>query len=325
MRWGVAGCLLALGLGQPPGFAAADQRGVTRAEIDEQFRLGEQAWKASCPKPTEDGSCVALRAGAHRPRLIVLDRDPALAAEAQRRFQTVANLWRRLGGGELPGARPFSHPGQARSVHPSYGAIFAADTELASPPPTTGPPPAPTRPALAGAAHAAAGAAFYLAEAQWEELIRIEPPVDPGLLPRGEVDMVTGPPAFTWTPRLKRRFKAFILRKVDQLARTRRMYLALFARGEAPFDVSAAARIGQLYEATEDEIPTGQMEDKAAAAFERCLDLGAKRERYDEWFRLCEHELTALKPVEFPKLNELIPEATSAQSTITPIPVIPRL
>ena len=196
---------------------------------------------------------------------------------------------------------------------------------MARPPASDAPAAAPPRPALAGAAHAAAGAAFYLAEAQWEELIRIEPPIDPNLLPPPETDLVLDPPAFKWTPQLQRRFKAFVTRKLDQLARTRQIYLALFAMREPPFDVAAAARIGQLYEATDDDTAVDWLDHKAADAFERCFDLGARRERYDEWFRLCERELTALRPSDFPRLNERIPEAANAQSSLAPVPLIPRL
>jgi hypothetical protein len=240
----------------------------------------------------------------------------------------VAKLWRGLGGRELPGARQLTHPGPAASVHRRNGAIaaiFGADPELIPPPSTGGTAAGPPHLGLADAARAAAGAAFYLAEAQWEELLRIAPPIDPDLLPDPEMDLVLGPPAFKWTPQLQRRFKAFITRKLDQLARTRQMYLALFARREPPFDVAAAARIGQLYEAFDDDVANDRLDGKAAAAFERCLDLGAGRERYDEWFLLCEHQLTVLKPTEFPKLNEHVPEFGNAESAIAPIPLIPRL
>jgi hypothetical protein len=314
VRSALVGCLLVLLLGQTPQPAAAAERGAAD-EIVDQFRRGEQAWRASCPKPTEDGSCVELRSTRFRPRLFAIARDPALAAEARRRFLTVATLWRRLGGGDAPDA-PRSKP----SVHTDYGQLFRADPD----PNTVAVPPA--RSELPGAAHAAAGAAFYLAEAQWEAFIHLVPPRDPWRSrypPNADLILEKEPRAMTL--QMQRRSEAFVARKLDQLARTRRMYLAVAARREAPFDVAATARLGQLYDASYDDFPKEEIGDKAVAAFEKCFDRGAKDARYDEWFRLCEHALTVLRPTDFPEANELAPEANYAAGGIVPAPVIPRL
>ena len=103
------------------------------------------------------------------------------------------------------------------------------------------------------------------------------------------------------------------------------MYLSLLAMREPPFDIAAIARIGQLYQGFDDDIPSEQLDDKAVVAFKRCFDMGAKNARYDEWFRLCEHELTVLRPFEFPKANELVPEASCPVNPVLPVPVITRL
>ena len=79
---------------------------------------------------------------------------------------------------------------------------------------------------------------------------------------------------------------------------------------------------------TGDAAPTffDRLDDKAVAAFEKCFDTAAKNARYDEWFRLCENELTVLRPSEFSKADELVPEANHAEeSKIVPIPPISRL
>ncbi len=310
---------MALQLGQPVPSAAAARDAA--AEIEEQFRAGEQAWKASCPKPTEDGSCIEIRSGVHRPRALVVERDPALVAAARLHFSRVAKLWRRMGGREIPGARASAsaQSGHAPSVHPRYAAIFgvradqdqweSAGTAAAAAPSSD----------RARAARAAAGTAFYLAEAQWEAFLRIEPPFDPGQPrdgPAGDEAIRKG------GRRWRRRMKAFVIRKMDQLVRTREMYLALLKMRQAPFEVASIARIGQLYSAFDDASAGDLLDAKAAAAFETCFDTAAKNARYDEWFRLCEHELTVLRPGEFPKANEFVPEANHAESGLAPIPLI---
>jgi hypothetical protein len=320
VRSAALGCLLVVQLGQPPQPASAAERGAAE-EIVDQFRRGEEAWRASCPQPTEDGSCVELRSTRFRSRLFVIERDPALVAEARRHFLAVATLWRRLGGHEIPGATESVHPRRAPPVHTDYREIFRADADVDRPAST-----APARPDVSGAAQAATGAAFYLAEAEWEAFIRLVPPIDPfrSQYPP-DADLILEKPSRTMTRQTQRRFKAFIVRKLDQLVRTRQTYLTIVAMRRAPFDVAARARIGQLYQGFDDDIPVEQLEEKAVAAFEKCFDQGAKDGRYDEWFRLCERGLTALRPTAFPEVEELVPEASYAPGGIVPAPVIPHL
>ena len=250
----------------------------------------------------------------------MIERDPALVAEARRHFLAVATLWRRLGGHEIPGATETLHPRRAPSVHIDYREIFRADADVDRPAST-----APARPDVTGAAQAATGAAFYLAEAEWEAFVGMVPPIDPFRLRYPpDADLIAEKPSRT-TRQTQRRFKAFIVRKLEQLVRTRQAYLTIAAMRRAPFDVAARARIGQLYQGFDADVPVEQLEDKAVAAFEKCFDQGAKEGRYDEWFRLCERGLTALRPTAFPEVKELVPEASYAPGGIVPTAVIPRL
>jgi hypothetical protein len=316
---------LALQLGLPLRPAAATERGSI-TDIEEQFSRAERAWKASCPKPADDGGCVELRDdGHHRPRLFAIDRDRALAAEARRSFLTVAELWQRLGGGEIPGARQSVHPQGSPATEPDYSAIFRPDPETA-PSESTGAVAAAPGGRDAGAAHAAAGAAFYLAEAQWETFVRLQPPRDPFLSRYPpDADLILEPRKPAETRQMQRRMKAFIVRKLEQLARTRQMYLSLRAMREPPFDVAAIARLGQLYQTFARDFPRDELDDKAFAAFKQCFDTGANTARYDEWFRLCDRQLTFMRPTDFPAANELVPEASHAAGGMRPIPVITRI
>jgi hypothetical protein len=340
---------LVLQLGQPLPPAAAAERG-SPADIEAEFSRGEQAWKASCPRPADDGSCVELREDRyHRQRFFAIDRDRALVAESRRRFLTVAKLWRRLGGSDIAGARPSvhppgtfhpaelwqrvdgseisgapsdAHPTGTPAAHPDYAPIFRPDPGMDSKEPTAAIVAAPTG-RTAGAAHAAAGAAFYLAEAEWEAFLHLKPPRDPFLSRYPpDADLILEPRKPAESRQMQRRGVAFIVRRLDQLARTRQMYLALLAMREAPFDVAAIARLGQLYQNFTEDVPRDELADKAFAAYQRCFDIGSKSARYDEWFRLCERQLTFLRPTDFPPANELVPEATHAAGGMTPIPVI---
>lgn len=325
MRLVGLGWLLVLQLGQPfqPIAAAADG---TADEIVDQFRRGEEIWRASCPRPTEDGSCVELRGNPRRLRLFAIERDAALVAESRRRFLTVATLWRRVGGGEIPGATETVQAHRAPSVHTNYAQFFGPDPDTDRRASNGAVAVAPARPGMAAAAHAAAGAAFYFAEAQWEAFIQIEPPRD-AFRDRypPDADLILEKPPRGWSRQMQRRVKAFVARKLDQLARTRRLYLAVAAIREAPFDIAATARIAQLYQGFDDDVSGELLGEKAAATFERCFDQGARNARYDEWFRLCEHALTVLRPGEFPETNELLPEASYEAGGIVPAPVILRL
>jgi hypothetical protein len=321
VRSAALGWLLVLQSGQPLQPAAAAERG-TADEIVDQFRRGEQAWRASCPKPTEDGSCVERRENQHRPRLFAIERDPALVAEARRRFLTVATLWRHLSGREIPTATESVHPRRAPSIHTDYSQVFRPDPDIDRRASTGAVAAVPVRPDATAAAHAAAGAAFYLAEAQWEAFIHLVPPRDPFLSRYPpDVDLILDRPTHAQTRQMQRRIEAFVVRKLDQMARTRQMYRAVVAMREAPFDIAATARLGQLYQGFDDDLTGDRLADKVVAAFEKCLESA----RYDEWFRLCEHQLTVLRPTDYPETNELVPEASYATGGIFPAPVIPRL
>jgi hypothetical protein len=341
VRSGARACLLVLQLG--PALRSAAAADLSPADkIADQFRLGERAWKASCPRPTEDGGCTELRTDAPRPHLVAIDRDPALAAEARRRFLAVEKLWRRLGGRPIRGASERDHLGRAPTVHVSYAELFGAKPGQEISESITPPAGGAERPDQSGAAHAAAGAAFYLAEAQWEAYVRIEPPPFPSL---GR-DGTAGDEALRKeVPRWQRRTKVFIRRKIEQLAATRQMYLSLLAMRQAPFEIAAIARIGQLYRGFDDALALASRElwrsrskfeqldvedrnpldEKAVAAFEICFDTAAKSDRYDDWFRLCAHELTELRPGKFPPANEFVPEAHGGEGRIVPIPVVSRI
>jgi tetratricopeptide (TPR) repeat protein len=329
-------------------------RGQLERRIEAHFRLGELAWKASCPAPTDDGSCVAIQ---DRPRcasrfglatikdVIPHDRERAAVAEARRHLLEVAKLWRRLSGGdELPGT---TNPARRTAApHVRLAAIFSIDRWD----PTAG-----DRRALHldragdGVARAVTGAAFYLAEAQWEAFLRIRLPSD--------LDFSVGPGADAAATgatreriaRSQRRFTSFLQRKSDQFARVRGMYRTVFEANRSAFANAGAARLGQLYRAFDGQLhdveaPHGpQDQDRrvvvcraqedsvltrnAAAAFERCLDAAAGHARYDEWSRLCEQGLQDLEPSAFPIAREMRPQAGAgpARLTLTPAPLVSRL
>ncbi len=241
-----------------------------------------------------------------------------------------ATLWRHLGGGALLGAMRNAAPNGTPPSGADYTFIFRVAPHENDWESSSEVVPARAPPGNVGAARAAAGIAFYLAEAEFEQFVRLKPPFDPA----EGWDGPAGDAAARRRHR-ERRFTRYLIGKLDRLARTHQMYLAVFAMRQAPFDVAAVARIGQLYEELAHETgsdlpgegtPAGDLLDqKTAAAFEKCFDLGTKNARYDEWFRLCARELTSVRPSEFPPVNELVPAPDHADDRLAPVPVVSRL
>jgi TolA-binding protein len=315
-------------------------RGGLDREVEAHFRLGELAWKASCPHPSEDGACVQItRQLATRSRqvietarrrlgrgkrtqcgpptkatIVVLDRNRASAAAAALHLRAAVRLWKEGDAG---------NPIAGRDVEERRAA----------------------------GAHAAAGAAFYLAEQGYEDLLRVKFPQ--------HLDFSR--PSASDSPRHRaamarkledsqRRFAAYLDDKAQRLQASRAAYLEVFALRQAQWTIAAAARIaelhqdfaGQLYTAPipadlpevdawgnhprdlycdELEDRAGKVEAKATEAFGSCLRAATEQSWYNEWSRLCERELNQIAPAEFPLSAELRPEAGYLPITMSVAPV----
>jgi hypothetical protein len=317
----------------------AKQGGLDR-QVQAHFRLGELAWQASCARASADGACLRVDrmtasrsrqvieaanrklgrskatqcGGATKSKIVLYDRSRAQASAAEEHFRAAIDLWK---GGEA------KNPINGRD----------ADARRAA------------------AAYAAAGAAFYLAERDYEDLLRVK-------FPQG---LDFSDPARVRSPQRraavakkladsKKRFASYLDEKSRLLEKTRARYLEVFKLRQAQWTIAAAARVGQLHQDFAGQLYTAeipkdlpdtdawgnhprdlyceQLEDqaqkveaKAVEGFRACLTAATQQSWYNQWSRLCEQELNQLQPVEFPLSAEVKPEAGYIPTTIGPASV----
>jgi len=200
----------------------------------------------------------------------------------------------------------------------------------------------------AAGAYAAAGAAFYLAERDYEELLRVKFPQS--------LDFSQPRPGHSAQRRAavarkladsQKRFTSYIEEKTRLLEKTRTRYLDVFKLRQAQWTIAAAGRVGQLYQDFAGQLYTAEiprdlpdtdawgnhprdlycnaLEDKAAPieakaveAYRACLTAATQQSWYNNWSRACERELNQLRPVEFPVASEVKPEAGYVPVSMAP-------
>jgi len=241
----------------------------------------------------------------------VFDRNRQQTATAEEHFRAVIDLWK---GGDA------SNP------------IAGSDAEARR----------------AAAAHAAAGAAFYLAERDYEDLLRVKFPQsldfsDPGRVRNPQRRAAVAKKLAD----SKKRFAAYLDEKTRLLEKTRLRYLEVFKLRQAHWTIAAAARVGELHQDFAGQLYTAdipkdlpetdqwgnhprdlyceQLEDhaekvetKAVEGFRACLDAATQQSWFNNWSRACERELNQLRPVEFPVASEVKPEAGYVPMSIAP-------
>jgi tetratricopeptide (TPR) repeat protein len=311
-------------------------RGGLDREVEAHFRLGELAWRASCPHPSADGACVEVsrttstrgrqvlesarrKVGlgkrtqcgpATKSKIVVHDRERQQASIAQDHLRAAIRLWK---------AGDRSNP------------ITGRDAEARR----------------AAGAYAAAGAAFLLAEQTYEEFLRVKFPQN---LDFSRPSPQDSPRRRAATAKKledsNRRFADYLSDKAKRLEAARAMYLDVFKLRQAQWTIAAAARVGQLHQDFAGQLYTaeipkdlpevdawgnrprdlycdeledraGKVEAKATEGFESCLSAATGEAWYNEWSRLCERELNQLEPVRFPLSSELKPDASFVPTTLS--------
>ncbi|HVU53071.1 MAG TPA: tetratricopeptide repeat protein [Polyangia bacterium] len=319
-------------------------------QILAHFRLGEMAWKASCPKSSEDGACLEIKrvtatgrqkvlADLNRKlkkgkkvheksrtqcgpptksKITLFDRQKAQAAKAQEHFAAVLKIWNK---------------GAAASK------ITGKDVE-----------------ARAGsAAYAVAGSAFYIAEVSYEAFLRIKFPEGLDFQQPSSYD--TPKKAAAKKKKAEesgKKFNAYLDEKAKALDKARTQYLDVFGMKQAQWTIASAARVGQIYSDFAGQLYTAEIpkdlkeqdewgnrpreifcdaledkaepiEAKAVDGFEKCLKAATEQSWYNEWSRLCERELNQMKPSEYPLASEVKPEAGYVSTNMSPTPVVGEL
>jgi tetratricopeptide (TPR) repeat protein len=314
------------------------------------YRLGELAWKASCPKASEDGACLEIKRVAATgkqkviydlnkklkkgkkireakrtqcgpptsSKILVYDRNKGQAAKATEHFQAVLKIWNK---------------GAAASK------ITGKDVE-----------------ARAGLAQTAvAGAAFYLAETQYESFLRIKFPEGLDFQQPSQYDNKKKAEAKKKKAEESgKKFASYLDEKSKSLNKASTMYLDVFGMKQAQWTIASSARVGQLYSDFVGQLYTAEIpkdlkeqdewgnrpreifcdalvdkaepiENKAVEGFEKCLKAATDYSWYNEWSRLCERELNQMKPTEYPLSSEMKPEAGYVSTMMSPTPVIDEL
>jgi tetratricopeptide (TPR) repeat protein len=316
-------------------------------QVQAHYRLGEMAWKASCPKASEDGACLEIKRVAATGRqkvlydlnkklkkgakikeakrtqcgpptsskIIVYDRNKQQAAKATEHFQAVLKIWNK---------------GAAASK------ITGKDVE--------------SRAGLA--AYAVAGSAFHLAESQYEAFLRVKFPEGLDFQQPSQYDTKKKAEAKKKkAAESVKKFTSYLDEKAKGLGRARDQYLEVFKMKQAQWAIASSARIGQLYADFVGQLYTAEIpkdlkeqdewgnrpreifcdalvdkaepiEAKAVEGFETCLKAATDYSWYNEWSRLCERELNQMKPTEYPLASEIKPEAGYVSTSMSETPVI---
>ena len=309
-------------------------------QVQAHFRLGELAWKTSCARAAADGACIHVdrltmtrsrqvieaanrklgrskrtQCGpATKSKITVYDRSRQQVATAEEHFRAAIQLWK---------------------VGDAANPIAGRDAEARR----------------AAGAYAAAGAAFYLAEKDYEDLLRVKFPQN---LDFSRPQNVRNPARRAAVAKKledsNKRFTAYLGEKTKLLEQTRTRFLEVFKLRQAQWTIAAAARVGQLHQDFAGQLYTAEIpkdlpdtdawgnhprdlycealeakaepiEAKALEGFRACLSAATQQSWYNQWSRLCEQELNQLQPVEFPLASEIKPEAGYVPMSLAPASV----
>lgn len=286
--------------------------GVDR-QIIAHVKMGEVAWRQSCPERGPNGSCIKVtrakvdKAAARRKKrgnekrtqcgpeskikAQLIDRKPALLKEARGHFEAAVKLWK---GGkandDVPGKDDGEKKGRAADMLYYVGM-----------------------------------AKFYLADIAFEEVLSVK-------LPALQWDGQPGPDGKKSKKDQKAdaAFEGYIKTKDKMIAEATKKYLEL--QDVHPFwAVAGAARVGQMLQNFSDQLFTtpipdivqklgedtvdfycdkmaeaaGVLEDKSIAAYKFCLDTSLAKAWFSEWSQLCEAELGQIRPQDYPTAAEL--------------------
>lgn len=334
--------------------------GIDR-QIIAHFKLGELAWKKSCPQDGVNGACLKIERVANTGRQAVIaklnekikdkrrkikekartqcgpptsskitlfERNSKAAAEGQGHFKEALKLWNH---GEalkkVPGASPAEQ--EARRALTSF---------------------------------AAAGSAFYGAEELYEKFLKVKFPSGLDFQQPSQYDS----PKLAATKKKKadesgKKFMAYMTEKAglaEKLtgpsADKKGLYDFVLDYKVAHWTIAASARIGQVYADFVNQLYTAEIpadlkeqdqwgnrprdifcdalvdkaepiEGKAVTGYSLCLTAATQQSWFNEWSTMCEVELNQMKPAEYPLAAEVKPEPGYVSTPITPGAVVSEL
>lgn len=295
--------------------------GVDR-QIIAHAKMGEILWRQACPLKGVNGACIEIKrqravkqsrkkksfgtgitqcGPESKIKVTISDRKPGLVKEAQGHFNTAIKLWRKGAAvNEVPGKD--EQEKQARVVEMVY---------------------------WAAAAH------FYLAEEKYEKFLKIPFPE--------KLDFDENKPAKKKDS--EKRFKKWIEDKSAALKAAKDMYMGVVEM-QPHWGVASAARVGQLYQHFADAVFTAEiprdvqqydytveaycdalgeeadkLEQEAVQAYSFCLDTALRLSWFNDWSKLCENELSQIRPQDFPTAGEIRAEPVNMPLTLDTQPM----
>jgi cellulose synthase operon protein C len=285
--------------------------------IAAHVRVGEQLWRESCPlKSQSDNSCLTLTraralkgkaarkaqdkqcGAASKNKIVLTERKPGIARDAQQHFNTAIKLWRK---------------GEAVN---SIGGKDEGDKAY-----------------RAGEASRWVGAAmFYLGEKKYEDFLAIEFPEKLDFDPKKPAKVKDSVKRFKkYMEQKDKRGAAAIAAYNDVFVMARDGAKANDPRAQAaPWAIAGKARTGQIAQNSSDALWTAEippdvrryedsrtaycdamqeladpLEKVAVDNFSFCLDVSNQLSWFNEWSQLCERELAQMKPQDFPTAGEV--------------------
>jgi tetratricopeptide (TPR) repeat protein len=338
-------------------------KGGIDKQILAHFKLGEIAWKKSCPQEGVNGACIKvervtmngkakalyqinkgikdkkkklkekLRTQCGPPtssKITVYDRNPKLAAEAQKHFDDVIKLW----------AKGDAEKKLSQQV-PNQGEAAARDVFMR---------------------FAVAGSAFYKGEKVYEQFLKVKFPQGLDFQQPTQFDSKrTAENKKKKFEDSQKKFLAYLTEKTKLAeslagpsAEKKGMYDHVLDFHVAHWTIAASARIGQVFADFVNQLYTAEIpkdlkeqdewgnrpreifcdalvdkaepiESKAVVGYDLCLKAATKESWFNEWSTMCEVELNQLKPSEYPLAAEAKPEPGYVSTPITPAAIVSEL
>lgn len=315
----------------------------TKGGVDRQVvahvKLGEIAWKDSCPVAGVNGACVEVTrvraAGAAR-----------VAAEKAKK----AKKGKKSKGANLPpqcGPETKSKitvhdrkPGQVKEAMTHFAEALKLFKGGASEKSVPGKDETERTARINEMAYSAAQARMMEGDAEYEKFLKLAIP--------DKLDFSPAPPgsspakikiATKKVEEAKKKFKGWVEAKTKQLQSAQKVYQGVILFKQAHWAIAASARIGQLFQDFSGQLYTApvpkagnpppgleqaeweqlfhdaycdQMTDtaeplevKAIEGLGTCLNKSTELSWFNEWSQLCESELNQIKPGEYPLASEI--------------------
>jgi tetratricopeptide (TPR) repeat protein len=338
-------------------------KGGIDKQILAHFKLGELAWKKSCPQEGVNGACLKVERVSATGRQKVMAEINAKIKDKKKKLKEKART--QCGPPTSSKITVFERSKNfAKEAQGHFSQILklwdkgSAEKKLQSQVTNT----AELAPRAGLMRFAVAGAAFYQAEEIYEDFLRVKFPQGLDFQQPGQFD--TKRQAEAKKKKFEdsqKKFLAYLTEKTklaEKLAGPsldrKGQYDFVLDYHVAHWTIAGSARIGQVFADFVNQLYTADIpkdlkeqdewgnrpreifcdalvdkaepiESKAVVNYELCLKAATKESWFNEWSTMCEVELNQLKPADYPLAVEAKPEPGYVSTPITPAAVVSEL